>query len=77
MITVSSVPIAPLTLRRLSYPLAQTLRDFRNPTRARNRAVREGMLLNGLPEVSRSLSHWLASSVGCLTDVARSGRGDC
>ena len=64
MVTVSSVPTAPLTLRRLSYPFAQTLRDCRNPTRARNRAVREGMLLNGLPEVSRSLRHWLASSVG-------------
>ena len=27
-------------------------------------AIREGMLLNGLPPVSRSLCHWLASSVG-------------
>ena len=74
MITVSSVPIAPLTLRRLWYPFAQTLRDYRNPTRARCREIREGMLLNWLPQChAHSATGW-RRAWDCLTDLARSLR---
>ena len=51
-------------LRRLAFPLQQTIRDVRQPTRSRNASVRAGMSLHPLPACSRSITHWLAASIG-------------
>ena len=51
-------------LRRLAFPLQQTARDVRQPTRSCNASVRAGMALDPLPACSRSITHWVAASIG-------------
>jgi hypothetical protein len=54
----------PLSARRLLFPIEQAARELRQPTRRRAQQVRVGMSLAGMPTMTRSLRHWITTSVG-------------